>query len=117
MEELITTAHGPRQNQKKWGTFKNQNDLVVTQLSSMLQYATTNTTTNTTTTMMDTTTILANYHINILRPDQHKHNHDCLHSCLPGTVDVYNHLLLHWLVQSRTIEDVNALQDFNFLWK
>ena len=34
------------------------------------------------------------YDINILRPDQHR---DCLHSCYPGKMDVYNQLMLHFL--------------------
>ena len=42
--------------------------------------------------------ILDAYHINLLlRPDQHHHKDDCLHSCAPGKVSVYNRLLLHWL--------------------
>lgn len=34
------------------------------------------------------------YDINILRPDHHRPP-DCLHSCCPGKMDVYNQLLLH----------------------
>jgi hypothetical protein len=35
------------------------------------------------------------YYINILRPDERLG--DCVHSCFPGKVDVYNQLLLHVL--------------------
>jgi hypothetical protein len=44
--------------------------------------------------------IIDAYHINLLRPDEHRWQHnqsDCLHSCYPGKMDLYNQLLLHYL--------------------
>jgi len=44
--------------------------------------------------------IMDAYEINLLRPDAHRaqfNNYDCLHSCHPGKVEVYNTLLLHYL--------------------
>lgn len=42
--------------------------------------------------------ILDGYHINILRPDELMiRRNDCLHSCYPGKMDVYNQLLVHFL--------------------
>jgi len=40
--------------------------------------------------------VLDAYDINLLRPDMHRPP-DCLHSCYPGKMDVYNQLLLHSL--------------------
>ena len=52
------------------------------------------------------------YHINILRPDEHRvQSGDCLHNCYPGKMDVYNQLLLHYLRQQRTEQDVERLEE------
>jgi hypothetical protein len=51
--------------------------------------------------------IVDGYHINLLRPDGHN---DCLHSCYPGKMDVYSQLLLHYLRNDRTSEDVQTLK-------
>jgi hypothetical protein len=49
------------------------------------------------------------YHINILRPDQHlEKRNDCLHSCYPGKMDVYNQLLLHFLQKMGGVAATNA---------
>jgi hypothetical protein len=48
------------------------------------------------------------YKPNILRPDQHripKGNKDCLHSCYPGKMDLYNQLMLHILLSWENFED------------
>ena len=39
--------------------------------------------------------VLPGYDINILRPDAHVSEGDCLHNCDPGAADVYNTVLLH----------------------
>jgi hypothetical protein len=92
----------------RWKYFKFQNSLV----SSLLASFATSNQNNT----LDTT-ILDAYHLNILRPDQHRRpNTDCLHNCLPGKVSIYNRLLLHWLVNSRSMEDVGMLESLNFPW-
>lgn len=50
------------------------------------------------------------YHLNILRPDEHRvHQNDCLHSCFPGKMDVYNQLLLHFLKMQRSTNDIKRL--------
>jgi GDSL/SGNH-like Acyl-Esterase family found in Pmr5 and Cas1p len=53
--------------------------------------------------------ILDGYDINVLRPGGHLRT-DCLHSCYPGKMDVYNQLMLHYLRGDRTAEDVQRLQ-------
>jgi hypothetical protein len=51
------------------------------------------------------------YYINTLRPDEHRAaSGDCLHSCFPGKMDVYNRLLLHYLKMQRSSNDVQRLQ-------
>lgn len=60
--------------------------------------------------------IIDGYDINILRPDDkfaHRTgtgNHDCLHNCLPGKVDVYSRILLHYLLIDRSADDVQRLK-------
>jgi hypothetical protein len=50
------------------------------------------------------------YYLNVRRPDEHRaHQSDCLHSCFPGKMDVYNNLLLHYLKMQRTLSDVDKL--------
>ena len=52
------------------------------------------------------------YYINILRPDEHRvQSGDCLHNCYPGKMDVYNQLLLHYLRQQRTEQDIERLEE------
>jgi GDSL/SGNH-like Acyl-Esterase family found in Pmr5 and Cas1p len=51
--------------------------------------------------------VLDGYRINLLRPDGHN---DCLHSCYPGKMDVYSQLLLHYLRNDRSLEDVQRLR-------
>jgi hypothetical protein len=41
--------------------------------------------------------VMPGYDINILRPDGHVSEGDCLHNCDPGPADVYNVLLLHMM--------------------
>ena len=51
------------------------------------------------------------YYINTLRPDEHRADAgDCLHSCFPGKMDVYNRLLLHYLKMQRSSNDIQRLQ-------
>ena len=70
----------------RWQNFKRQNELVVDLWKN--------------TTSASNVQIMDAYEINILRPDAHLGQYnkkDCLHSCHPGKVDVYNTLLLHYL--------------------
>jgi len=80
-----------------WHFFKHQNELVLKELenSGIEDYH-----------------VIDSYHLNILRPDRHakpNNNQDCLHSCSPGKMDVYNQFLLHFLRRERTLEDVETL--------
>jgi hypothetical protein len=83
-----------------WQDFKHQNNLILDLLqqysaSTGLQYE-----------------VIDAYEINILRPDRHRwHQNDCLHSCYPGKMDVYNQLLLHYLLASRSTDDVQYIID------
>eukprot|EP00980_Cylindrotheca_fusiformis_P025423 scaffold13682_cov102-Cylindrotheca_fusiformis.AAC.1 len=107
IEELVASS-GMATN-FHWPEFKHQNELVLDTLENK--------------TNLDYQVIDA-YYSNILRPDQHARpviingwkTIDCLHSCSPGKVDVYNRFLWHSLIQTRTIEDVRALEQFSFLW-
>jgi hypothetical protein len=48
------------------------------------------------------------YKPNIMRPDQHRvpmESRDCLHSCYPGKMDLYNQLMLHILLSWESFED------------
>jgi hypothetical protein len=66
-----------------WWRFTFQNELAITALlDSSLQFQ-----------------VLDAYDINILRPDLHR-GKDCLHSCFPGKMDVYNRMLLHYMKAS-----------------
>jgi hypothetical protein len=66
-----------------WWRYKFQNELAVSALrESSLSFQ-----------------VLDAYDINILRPDRHR-GLDCLHSCYPGKMDVYNQMLLHYLKAS-----------------
>lgn len=50
------------------------------------------------------------YDFNILRPDEHRaHQGDCLHSCYPGKMDVFNDMVLHYLRMQRTDIDIERL--------
>jgi hypothetical protein len=108
MEDMIANGESPKQY--NWPAFKHQNELVLDQLekSNLEGYH-----------------IIDAYHSNILRPDQHarpikppgaRGGPDCLHSCSPGKVDVYNRFLFHSLLQSRTLEDASVLERFAFPW-
>jgi GDSL/SGNH-like Acyl-Esterase family found in Pmr5 and Cas1p len=83
-----------------WQDFKHQNKLVLDTFQAYsaitgLQYD-----------------VIDAYEINILRPDRHRwHQNDCLHSCYPGKMDVYNQLLLHFLSMSRSTDDVRYMID------
>jgi hypothetical protein len=52
------------------------------------------------------------YYLNVRRPDEHRaHQSDCLHSCFPGKMDIYNVLLLHYLKIQRNMADVDKLDN------
>lgn len=103
MEELV--ASGMTQKGYHWSAFQHQNQLILNRLALEAQEH-----------QLDYQVIDA-YHTNILRPDQHlKPPGDCLHSCLPGKVDVQNRFFLHFLVQSRTLQDIHTLEQFMYPW-
>lgn len=80
-----------------WYDYQHQNELVLSLLQQELK---------------DDFDVLDAYYLNILRPDEHRaHQGDCLHSCYPGKMDVYNRLLLHFLYMRRTWEDVYQLKN------
>jgi len=78
-----------------WYDFQHQNRLVERMLEgSRLEY-----------------TVLDAYYLNVRRPDGHRtREKDCLHNCYPGTMDVLNRLLLHFLARERTAADVERLR-------
>jgi hypothetical protein len=108
MEELVRTknnivgADNPNQNYH-WTEIQGQNILVLNELqkwSSRIDYQ-----------------VIDAYSVNILRPDQHRTPpRDCLHSCDSGKIQVYNRLMLHYLSGSRTLKDIQILQDFQHPW-
>jgi hypothetical protein len=56
-------------------------------------------------------TVLDAYDLNIRRPDGHRSELDCLHSCYPSSkIDVYSQLLLHFVSQQRTADDLIRLE-------
>jgi hypothetical protein len=84
MEALVANlsnyASGKESQKFHWWDIKHQNNLMLDAFSkSGLAYQ-----------------VIDSYDINILRPDLHR-SPDCLHSCYPGKMDVYNQLLLHFL--------------------
>lgn len=82
-----------------WYDYQRQNQLVLDALRTGLGE--------------DTFEVLDAYYLNVRRPDEHRaHQGDCLHSCYPGKMDVYNQLLLHYLKRDRTMEDIEDLIDF-----
>ena len=86
----------------RWHEFHYQNDLVIELLESMFAGETKEVSRHEW--APPPYRILDAYHINLLlRPDQHHHKDDSLHSCAPGKVSVYNRLLLHWLRMDRTV--------------
>lgn len=111
MEDMI--ANGKSEKSYNWHAFKHQNELILETLENMSS-----------SNLLDYDIIDA-YYSNILRPDQHARPlpsagatvTDCLHSCSPGKVDVYNQFLLHSLLQSRTLDHANELERFHFPWK
>jgi len=79
-----------------WWDFQHQNELMIQAFSeSGLAYE-----------VMDA------YDINILRPDKHRGS-DCLHSCYPGKMEVYNQLTLHILkrvvLMSKSLDEMNTV--------
>jgi hypothetical protein len=100
MEKLVRRSLSHSTRTYNWNQFKQQNQLVLRLLKES---------------KVDHHVIDA-YEINILRPDQHVDpNRDCLHNCLPGKVDVYNQLLLHFLkglVKPEHIERLGAIDDY-----
>ena len=109
MEELVRTKSivgGGRYTQVTqyhWAQFQGQNILVLNELqkwSSRIDYQ-----------------VIDAYSVNILRPDQHRApGTDCLHGCDSGKIQVYNRLMLHYLSGSRTLKDIQILQDFQHPW-
>ena len=89
------TLYTPLQLTYNWHHFRRQNELALQELQrSTLQYQ-----------------VLDAYHLNLLRPDGHRiRDEDCLHSCYPGKMDVYNTLLLHFLRMERSEQDVEVLE-------
>ncbi|CAJ1967190.1 unnamed protein product [Cylindrotheca closterium] len=107
MEEILANNRDSPGNWR-WEEFKHQNELALQLLdnSSVTDYD-----------------VIDAYPINMLRPDQHARPYetpgkgvDCLHSCRPGKMDVYNRLLQHFLIQRRSFADVQALENFTFPW-
>jgi GDSL/SGNH-like Acyl-Esterase family found in Pmr5 and Cas1p len=75
-----------------WHDFRRQNELVLKEFKKA---------------ELSNFQVIDAYHLNILRPDEHRtHQGDCLHSCFPGKMDVYNQLLLHFLKMQRSPNDV-----------
>jgi len=66
---------------------KHQNELVLLALNCSLDFD-----------------LLHAYEINLLRPDDHYKKGDCLHSCLPEKVAVYNQVLLHLMLLNQQDE-------------
>jgi len=106
MEELVRTKSivaGGQVTQYHWAQFQGQNILVLNELqkwSSRIDYQ-----------------VIDAYSVNILRPDQHRApGEDCLHGCDSGKIQVYNRLMLHYLSGSRTLKDIQILQDFQHPW-
>ena len=100
MEKSIQRGDSKKQG---WENFEHQNYLVLEQLASMAPD-------NRLSTM-----VLDAYHLNLLRPDQHRNPpFDCVHNCLPGKISVYNQLLLHWLIQERTLDDQRVLEESSY---
>jgi hypothetical protein len=114
-----------------WYDFQHQNKLILQELAPFSSETTTTTRRNValqeeTTTLssnssssssLSTTTaflsyqVIDAYHLNMLRPDEHRvHTNDCLHNCYPGKMDVLNQLLLHFLKMDRTLQDVQRLE-------
>ena len=109
MEELVRTksivggGQYTQVTQYHWAQFQGQNVLVLNELqkwSSRIDYQ-----------------VIDAYSVNILRPDQHRApGTDCLHGCDSGKIQVYNRLMLHYLSGSRTLKDIQILQDFQHPW-
>lgn len=78
-----------------WYDYQHQNELVLSELqASGIEYR-----------------VIDAYHLNMRRPDEHRaHQGDCLHNCYPGKMDVYNQLLLHYLLMDRTRDDAKQNQ-------
>ena len=103
MESLVE-SRGSYKNETMWEyhwqDFKHQNKLV---LDLFQEFSTTSGLLY---------EVIDAYELNMLRPDRHRwHQNDCLHSCYPGKMDVYNQLLLHFLISSRSPDDVQYMID------
>mmetsp|Transcript_7694 Transcript_7694/g.18519 ORF Transcript_7694/g.18519 Transcript_7694/m.18519 type:complete len:481 (+) Transcript_7694:107-1549(+) len=104
MEEMIA-ASDPIYH---WNDFKRQNEFALDMLQSF---------------GLNNYQIMDAYHMNILRPDSHLKpspgGGDCLHSCIPGKIDVYNRLLFHYLRMVNAKSDsptLFQLENFPFPW-
>lgn len=87
MERLIESD--PISRQFNWNSFHRQNLLIEEAFSrAAVDYE-----------MLDA------YHINILRPDEHREAGDCLHSCLGSKLDVYAQVLMHILRRRQALEN------------
>ena len=103
MEEWVASHPTGKQTIKgpidfHWQDYQHQNELVLDLLDSIFRESQDADQGNQTRSLYR---ILDAYHLNLLRPDQHGHEGDCLHNCAPGKVSVYNRLLLHWLRMDR----------------
>ena len=108
MEEWVTNTNKSSNHQAAaayhWQDFQRQNKMVEEMLESTFS-----TYQEPSSLSRPPYRILDAYYLNLLRPDGHLREGDCLHSCAPGKVSVYNRLLLHWLRMDRTIQDVQQL--------
>jgi len=105
MEEMIVRDKDVNPRFYNWHNFKHQNEIALGLLqnwTSPIDYE-----------------IINAYAVNILRPDQHLNPKagDCLHSCAPGKVEVYNRMLLNSMLRSRTLWDVEKLENVSLPWK
>lgn len=98
MEERVAdlSLYNNRSINYHWYDYQHQNKLVLKELEqSGLEYH-----------------VIDAYEPNMRRPDEHRaHQDDCLHSCYPGKMDVYNQLLFHFLKIHRTKDDVLRMEE------
>ncbi len=105
MEEWINdrSNYDNRTIKYHWFDYQHQNEMVVDMLTKQQSFS------------QEPVTpfffeVMDAYYLNVLRPDEHRsHQGDCLHSCYPGKMDVYNQLLLHFLKQQRSQSDIDSL--------
>mmetsp|Transcript_62987 Transcript_62987/g.71320 ORF Transcript_62987/g.71320 Transcript_62987/m.71320 type:complete len:92 (+) Transcript_62987:3-278(+) len=84
MEQLI---HTERKKKYYWWDVKRQNEQFLLDAFA--------------TSTLSPYDIIDGYDLNVLRPDRHQSEKDCLHYCLPGPPDVLNQILLHILRRRR----------------